>query len=1773
MKRGLLVIFLFAVKLGWAQTPSNDCSTALGQQHSISTSCSYTSWDINTGIGSPALSNCSGSNSGSRDGWSWFNGNGSTVTVSYDPPNNRNAAIYIYTDGGTACTGLTQVACADAGGDNFTETVNISTTAGTRYYVRIVRRSGSGGTMGGQICVWSCPAPSNDNPCGATSLTVNTSCTLSSYTLNSCATSSSVANPSCNNTSVNDIWYSLTVPSSGRITFQTTAGTITDADMALYSVSGGCSGTFTQLYCDDDSGPSDMPQITASNLTPGSIVYLRVWARNNGQTGTYNLCAFDPCSSSPGGNDNPCGATSVTVGTSCTMASYTLPSCAYPSAVANPTCNNISVYDVWYSATVPASGMITIQTSTGGVTDLDMALYSATACAGVFTQLYCDDNTGPGSMPEITASGLTAGSTVYIRVWARNNAQSGTFNMCAFDPCSTLPANDSPCGATSIIVGTSCSYSSYTLNTCATASGVSNPTCNNIAVNDIWFSAIVPASGNLNVTTTTGGITDLDLAIYSATACAGVFTQLYCDDNTGPGSMPEIFATSLTPGATVYIRAWARNNAQTGTFNMCVYAPCTPSNDDPCGATVIPVNASCSYSTYTNACATNTGGGIPGPGCASYNGSDVWFRVTVPASGTLQFDSREGDITDGGMAVYSATNCSTGFAVIACDDDASSNGYMPYLSLTGLTPGSTLYIRFWSYNNDESGTFDLCIYDPCAGGSPSNDDPCSAVVITPTTSCNYATYNNNCATATGGGIPAPGCANYVTGDIWFAVTVPASGGLTIDTKQGTLTDMGMALYSATACSGTYTLVACDDDASANGFMPYLSVTSLTPGDVVYIRMWDKDGNAQGTFDLCVMDPCPNGIPTNDLPCDAQELTIGVTLFGDNGCATSTSDPALPACWGGGNSNTVWYYIVCPASGTIRVRTYLGTLVDTQIALFSGTCSSLTNVACNDNATQCPGSTTVYYSEINQSGLTPGATYYLAVDGRSNYMGNFNIIATNGAAFPSIPQQDCIYPTLICNQITPVGNPGFTGAGNVCDYTTPYSCYGGGERNSVWYYFNIQNNGTLAFDITPLVSSTDYDFMLFNTTGISFGTVCSQISSQSIMPVRCNFSGTPGTTSLNASATGTHENATGPNDCTTLAVTAGQTYILLITNYSNNNTGFSLDFTPGSPLSYSSTPTTVVWTGGIDNDWFKPGNWGGCAIPSCTIDAVVVNGPVNQPVINGSGAVCKSLTINPGSSLTIQGNNTLQLCGDYTNNGDLSANTASTIYFGPGTATQGINGNLVGLSQFPNLRIQKTGGQVNLNQDIDIAGNMTVQSATSVFNFNGKYITLDGNFFNANGSTSIINPEGSTLEFDGLTAQTFNNGGGSLMLGSVKVDNKSTGITLSGGTSSINIGLTGTLDLNDGVIITATNNEVNVTNTAPSAVNSGNVNSYIRGRLRRSIGTTTGNYYLPVGNAAMGYELAEINYTIAPTSPYNLLATFSSWSTVPNGPISSDCSGRNYALKPALNHGYWTINASVSPASGTYNVTLNNQGYTNNSGTFWTVMKRSPSGSSGTWALDGTCNTSSTADVTIRQGLSGFSDFASIQWANPLPIELLSFYVEKADNAVSCKWTTVSEENNDYFTVERTMDKINFEEIGKVNGAGNSKEVNTYSYTDKNPLSGQSFYRIRQTDFNGHSTTTEWKSVDFNKSPSHLNLFPNPASKFINCGFSAEYKGQIEISVIDITQKELIRYRTEMVEGQNRIPISIESIPNGVYFIKLKSADSSKPYFEMSSKFIKGKGVK
>lgn len=128
-------------------------------------------------------------------------------------------------------------------------------------------------------------------------------------------------------------------------------------------------------------------------------------------------------------------------------------------------------------------------------------------------------------------------------------------------------------------------------------------------------------------------------------------------------------------------------------------------SDDPCGAPLLNVNSSCTFATFTTSGSTETFG-APLPGCGSFLGGDVWFTLVVPANGNVQIDSDDIDFTDSGMAAYSGT-CSS-LTLIECDDDGSNNGAMSFLDLSGLTPGETIWIRFWEYGNDVSGDFQIC---------------------------------------------------------------------------------------------------------------------------------------------------------------------------------------------------------------------------------------------------------------------------------------------------------------------------------------------------------------------------------------------------------------------------------------------------------------------------------------------------------------------------------------------------------------------------------------------------------------------------------------------------------------------------------------------------------------------------------------------------------------------------------------------------------------------------------------------------------------------------------------------------------------------------------------------------------------------------------------------------------------------------------------------------------------------------------------------------------
>lgn len=111
----------------------------------------------------------------------------------------------------------------------------------------------------------------------------------------------------------------------------------------------------------------------------------------------------------------------------------------------------------------------------------------------------------------------------------------------------------------------------------------------------------------------------------------------------------------------------------------------------------------------------------------------------------------------------------------------------------------------------------------------------------------------------------------------------------------------------------------------------------------------------------------------------------------------------------------------------------------------------------------------------------------------------------------------------------------------------------------------------------------------------------------------------------------------------------------------------------------------------------------------------------------------------------------------------------------------------------------------------------------------------------------------------------------------------------------------------------------------------------------------------------------------------------------------------------------------------------------------------------------------TAAVPFAAG--AFTPTVLSSLAAPLPIELVNFSSQCSGNSVLVNWSTATETNNSHFTLQRSEDGINFRDIAVVQGAGNSSQLLSYSFTDSEPVSGTVYYRLKQTDYNGQSSTS------------------------------------------------------------------------------------------------------
>ncbi|HRQ29971.1 MAG TPA: T9SS type A sorting domain-containing protein [Saprospiraceae bacterium] len=202
------------------------------------------------------------------------------------------------------------------------------------------------------------------------------------------------------------------------------------------------------------------------------------------------------------------------------------------------------------------------------------------------------------------------------------------------------------------------------------------------------------------------------------------------------------------------------------------------------------------------------------------------------------------------------------------------------------------------------------------------------------------------------------------------------------------------------------------------------------------------------------------------------------------------------------------------------------------------------------------------------------------------------------------------------------------------------------------------------------------------------------------------------------------------------------------------------------------------------------------------------------------------------------------------------------------------------------------------------------------------------------------------------------------------------------------------------------------------------------------------------------------------------------------------------------------------------------------------------------------NVSPHANLHVCDAPGGIK-FGSASWGNAtvytncnscsmtLPVELGSFEVKVVNHQVELFWTTESEQNSDYFNIERSKNGIDWEKLITINGAGSSVRSLEYRATDDSPFEGISYYRLSQTDQDGITVYYDIQVVEMGQSSGEVNIYPNPAKNelFID---SSEDDCQVEM---------LNSYGQVVFKGERLNRLNVRDYSNGTYFIKIYTEQS------------------
>ncbi|HRI78229.1 MAG TPA: T9SS type A sorting domain-containing protein [Cyclobacteriaceae bacterium] len=650
-------------------------------------------------------------------------------------------------------------------------------------------------------------------------------------------------------------------------------------------------------------------------------------------------------------------------------------------------------------------------------------------------------------------------------------------------------------------------------------------------------------------------------------------------------------------------------------------------------------------------------------------------------------------------------------------------------------------------------------------------------------------------------------------------------------------------------------------------------------------------------------------------------------------------------------------------------------------------------------------------------------------------------------------------------------------------------------------------------------------------------------------------------------------------------------------------GQLLVFPSGSPVAnFSYSNLTLNNTGGS-----------GVTVSPTGQDLTTTNVTGNITIQNGSlitsdntditGNNAKNFTISNGSTFRMTGNSSTFPTG-FGGGGCICLGTSAPF----GTVSYEQTNNVTVASPaagFGNLQVLNDGFVVTLPASLTVANNLTVGDGTTAPTLRGNTtvpLTVGGNVL-INTNATINANSGNRLRTFNIAGNWTNNG--TFTPSNTGGDNgvifNGAGTQTIGGSSAdgfgklqINTSLTTNLvqlskniSVSNQLILVKGGLDLNgktlsITSGNTNGINGGATGAYIKsentsapyGSIDWSIGNNTGSYVYPFGKSSTQYIPFTFNVTVAGAPNGGSSIAVSTYATATNNtPFPTTVTNLNgtsggnsvvdrfwiitptgYATtKPTVTMTFTAVGTDAIPPSekpgsiaAIAAVTASPAGIAAqrwNPSNYWdaalagqTFANNAPAGGY--------------FQVTVP-GVTNFSPWTLADTSVPLPIGLTSFTAVSLTGKVEIKWRTETEENNDYFTIQKTADGESFIDVTDVKGAGTSTISKSYSTYDFKPSPGKWYYRLKQTDYDGHFTYSKLVAVEIADGLTWA-VYPNPSDgASLNIDFNQGDLGKNTfVKLQDVGGKEIFQFTTgELTATELKLNMP-QNLAPGIYIISI-----------------------